>query len=130
MAKKKKKKILNKREVHLQPFVIAGLRRLSYKYRPRNEAMKRARLRRGVYRCAICGQEVRKKDMQMDHIEPVLDVKTGFIDYNTYIARLFVSIDGWQVVCKKPCHSEKTKAENAKRREFQKKRRLDKSSKS
>jgi len=33
---------------------------------------------------------------------------------------LFCPIDGFQVICKKPCHSDKTKQENRIRRENRK----------
>lgn len=91
------------------------LRRISYQWPPRLDAKRKYKVRRGVYICAHCKHEVRNKDMHMDHIEPVINPKTGFVDWNTFIDRLFCDIDGWQVL-HKSCHSEKTIKENIKRR--------------
>lgn len=88
------------------------LRRVSYKWGERTKAKSRARLERGIYRCNSCHEEFRAKDIQLDHKLPVIDPSTGFVDWNQYIDRLFCDVDGYQVLCK-PCHTQKTVAENA-----------------
>lgn len=87
-----------------------------------------------MYRCSSC-QELfsEKKDgksqIQVDHIDPVLDTENGFVDWNTWIDRMFLGIDYWdekkgvtpdvsekiQILCLK-CHKEKTDKENKERR--------------
>lgn len=98
-----------------QGWVINQLRRLSLKWPPRSKVKTDARLRRGIYKCALCLKETRAKDIFLDHIEPVVDPKTGFVDYNTYIARLFVPKEGFQAICRE-CHDKKTLAENMQRK--------------
>jgi 5-methylcytosine-specific restriction endonuclease McrA len=84
------------------------LRRLSYQWPPRKQAIKNARIARGKYRCNSClGENFGPKDIQLDHIIPVVDEEIGFVDWNTYIERLFCSVDNFQVLCK-PCHGAKT----------------------
>lgn len=71
-----------------------------------------------AYRCAGCGGHFINAAVAVDHIEPVVSV-TGFVDWNTYIERLFVEGDGFQVLCKE-CHKAKTDEENEKRKENKK----------
>lgn len=99
-------------------FIINGLRALSNKWRPKYEVKKAARVRRGVYLCAgykRAPHEVRAKEIEVDHIDPVIDPDKGFTDWNDYIARLFVEEDKLQVLCKE-CHKKKTNDEAKKRR--------------
>lgn len=56
----------------------------------------------------------RRRKLFADHIEPVVDPKTGFIDWNIYIKRLFSG--GLQPLCEE-CHKAKSKEENRQRRE-------------
>jgi hypothetical protein len=93
-------------------FVIQALRRASYGWPPRSTAFKKARVRRGVYRCAICGEEFGRKEVQADHIDPVVDIETGFTNWDDYINRLYCEDNGWQILCKASCHKTKTFLEN------------------
>lgn len=109
MAKKKPKKKSSKNQ--LKNWLIQKLRRISYQWPPRKEAIKLGRVSRGKYRCALCkGENFGPKEIQLDHILPVIDVHTGFIDYNTYIDRLFCDVGGWQICCR-PCHQTKSNYE-------------------
>src|SRR5574343_678369 len=98
----------------IKAFVIKVLRRVFYQYPPRKEVLKNARQARGKYECNICKNIFGPKEIEVDHIEPVIEI-SGFIDWNTYISRLFCSQSGLQVVCK-PCHREKSNEENKGRR--------------
>lgn len=62
------------------------------------------------YQCALCPDLSRAKTTSVDHIEPVVDPAVGFVDWNTYVARLFCKPEGLQVVCEK-CHDAKTAVE-------------------
>ena len=80
------------------------------------------------YICAGCGDEFKKmikKKLQIyvDHIVPVVDLELGFIDWNTYISRLFTTVDNLQVLCKK-CHDEKTSKERSLRCKYRHARKL------
>lgn len=92
----------------LKHWLTNKLRRLSYQWPARKAAIQKARVSRGKYKCATCeGDQFGPKEIQLDHIIPVVDEEAGFIDWNTYIDRLFCIEDNFQVLCK-PCHAAKT----------------------
>ena len=62
------------------------------------------------YQCAKCKCEFTSKDVEVDHIKPVIDPKKGFKSWDEYINRLFCTEDNLQVLCK-PCHKIKTNKE-------------------
>lgn len=95
-------------------WIIGSLRRISGRYPFKYLTKSEARLERGLYVCSICKEPTRSKNIQVDHIEPVVGPE-GFVDWNTFIERLFCDKDGFQAVCKF-CHSLKTKDENAERK--------------
>lgn len=107
----KKLELAKYREIFVKQF----LRRASYRWPFRNEALKRARIKRGIYSCSICFIKLKRSMLQMDHIDPVIDTRMGFLDWNTYVERLLPDSEGWQVLCK-DCHQAKTKVENKVRR--------------
>lgn len=110
MPKKRKKKPFNKKT-----WLIAKLRRVSLFYPPRNEARSLARVERGMYRCAICKNTFHHKEIHMDHINPIVDVKTGWTNWDDYMERMFPDThDLFQVLCLQ-CHDIKTLAEQKQR---------------
>ena len=62
------------------------------------------------FQCAECGGFFMGKDVQVDHIIPVIDPVKGFETYDIYVERLFCSIDNLQVLCRYD-HKGKTDAE-------------------
>lgn len=105
-----------KKSFNLKSFLINRLRRASFAYPPRNEAMKEARVDRGLYKCAHCvieGKDViwRAKEVKADHILPVVDPTVGFVDWNNFINRLFCEKEGFQILCEEH-HDLKTEKEN------------------
>jgi len=98
--------------------VRSSLRKL-WLYSPeRREALAKARIERGVYCCSSCHAHIGRKELAVDHIEPVTPL-TGFDSWDGLIERLFCSPEGLTVLCK-PCHKVKTKAENASRKKHKK----------
>lgn len=75
---------------------------------------------RTMYECAVCHELFTKEETQMDHIISVVDPATGFIDWNTYIERLFCGAENYACLCKAD-HFLKTSLENEERREVKKK---------
>lgn len=67
-----------------------------------------------MYRCNSCANEFPLKQIKADHIIPVVGPE-GFVDWNTFIARLYVEADGFQAVCE-GCHNAKTKQEREARK--------------
>jgi 5-methylcytosine-specific restriction endonuclease McrA len=77
-----------------------------------SEAMSLARVDRGLYKCASCGLTFSRQRVHRDHINPVVDPDIGFVDWNSYIERLFVDATQIQIMCEL-CHSVKTSLESA-----------------
>lgn len=64
------------------------------------------------YKCAMCGNIFVAKDVEVDHVTPIVDPKTGFTTWDDFITRLYCDVGGLQVLCK-PDHKRKTKDENS-----------------
>jgi 5-methylcytosine-specific restriction endonuclease McrA len=99
-----------KKPTPVKAFIIATLRRASYRWRGRSEAVKLARRDRGLYECASCKNLFRNKEYCVDHISPIVPV-TGFDSWDGFIERLFCEADGFQILCY-PCHDLKSSNEN------------------
>jgi 5-methylcytosine-specific restriction endonuclease McrA len=85
-------------------YIKASLRRTWGRSKQRQGALKLARVERGKYECANCGDIVQRKNVQVDHIVPV----GRFEGFDLFIERLFCDTKGLAVLCLK-CHSIKTK---------------------
>lgn len=99
-------------------FIINSvLRRGTYKWWGRWKAEKRSHLPEiKKYYCEQCGIVSKKKDTQLDHIEPVIpvDKTTDTMTLDEIADRMFPHMEGWQRLCK-PCHALKTANENRQR---------------
>lgn len=62
------------------------------------------------YKCASCKKDYVAKDVQVDHVNPVVDPTTGFVSWDVYIDRLFCERENLQVLCS-TCHKKKTAEE-------------------
>lgn len=105
----------------LKPFVIQTLRRASYRWPARSQALKSARIERGLYLCANCKNTFKNKEIKIDHINPVVDIKTGFNGFDDFIDRLLCDADGLQILCSN-CHDNKTAVEREIRKKYKKKK--------
>lgn len=94
----------------IKKFLIPTLRRASYRWPPRNEALKAARVSRGVYKCNLCHGTFGRKNVNIDHIEPVVDPIRGMQDWDEYINRMFCQKEGFQIICSE-CHDKKSLGE-------------------
>lgn len=74
-------------------------------------AKQKARKSRGRYECNICKNLFSEKEVQLDHVEPVVDPIVGYIDLETWCRRLLCDDSNLQYLCKL-CHSNKTGQEN------------------
>jgi 5-methylcytosine-specific restriction endonuclease McrA len=110
-------------EARLKAFIISGLRAASRRYPPKFETLNEAKTIKKInsktgrlaqhYMCNACKEEFPAKDVQVDHKKPVIDPTIGFVDWNTYIERMFCKKSNYQVLCK-PCHKKKTDKEKKK----------------
>lgn len=112
--------------------IINALRKLSFSYPPRNEAKKKRKVAPAIYSCAICevhcydgkSEKAYEKHKEtypdlvygivLDHIEPVVDLKKGFGNWNEFMEGLFCDEENFQAICNQ-CHDIKTKKENEER---------------
>lgn len=118
------KKSIKSDEKHLKAWLTQKLRRLSYQWPARKQAIRNARVSRGKYECAMCKEAgiealYGPKQIVLDHIHPVIDPFDGWVDWNNYIERLFCDVDNWQVLCKDH-HDMKTTLENEIRKDVKK----------
>lgn len=97
--------------------LIAHLRRVGYLNITYKSAMQSAHQGWSEWKCCKCGEIGKRSDLHGDHVHPVIDPEKGFIDWNTYMERLFLG--PVQPLCKK-CHAVKTKEENKVRKERRK----------
>ena len=103
-------------------FITSLLRKGTMRWGPKNECIKKARIRRGWYICEGCEEEVpsslppkegnkrRIKNILADHLDPIVDPKVGFVSWDEWISRAFIEKQGYQALCHK-CHTEKTNEE-------------------
>lgn len=120
---------MNKKQ---QNIIMKKLRDLSKMYSVRNDAKKRQKRGPATFECACCGlwlyegkkslekaleslelpenTKIEAGKGQMDHKEPI----GTFIDWNSYMDKLFCDIDGWQYICE-VCHSTKSASEAGER---------------
>jgi len=102
----------------ISTFIKNILRRGSFYWKARNEALAAARVSRGLYKCAVCGELFGPKEVDIDHINPVVDPRTGFTNWDDYIRRLFCDADGFQILCRSGCHPVKCKIEDSLREQY------------
>ena len=109
------------KKFNFKSWLINVLRRASYKWPARSEALASARIERGLYKCNMCNGSFRRKEVELDHIIPVINVKYGFTTWDEYINRLFCEASNYQVICSL-CHVAKTTTENNMRKLVDKKK--------
>jgi len=104
----------------IRSFIVSALRTGARRWPPKHECLQAACIGQKLniksgrmakhYTCACCLQDFPGKEVEVDHILPVVSVEDGFIDWNAFIDRLFCPIENLQVLCK-VCHKKKTKDE-------------------
>lgn len=111
-------------EARIKNFIISVLRAGSRKWPPRSAVLNAAKTEKKLnpksnriaqhYKCNVCKKEFPATGIQVDHLDPVVDPAMGFVDWNTYIPRLFCDEDNLQAICKK-CHTAKSNKEKKQR---------------
>ena len=102
------------------------------RWRPKHDAIRRAFIGYGVnpktgrkcklHRCEKCGGQFPQNEMAADHKHPVVDPSVGFVDWNTYIARMYVESCGFDAICV-GCHARITAEQNQLRAQLRAERR-------
>lgn len=114
--------------------IISALRKLTYSWEPRKKVLEAAKVAPATYLCNKCGawaykgasdknylyikednpeENIIREKVCVDHINPVVDPKVGFVNWDTYINNMFCPEENLQVLCN-PCHDKKTKEEKKK----------------
>ena len=93
---------------------VAALRKASRWWKPAAEAERLATPSRGYRVCAKSKDMVHHSKAAKDHVIPTVPV-TGWDSLDGFAERLFVGIDGWQILCDE-CHQAKTNSESEQRR--------------
>jgi len=111
-------------EGRLKTFITSLLRAGFRKYPAKYETLNAAKRGKKVnpasgrmaehYECNKCKKHFPLRDIQVDHILPVVCPKEGFQGWEVYISRLFCSAKNLQVLCS-TCHDKKTAIERKKR---------------
>lgn len=111
----------------LKSFITSCLRGGFRRYPPKYEVLKEAFVDKRVnekskrisahYLCNECKQIFPTKEVQVDHVLPIVDPEEGFLSWDKFIANLFCEKSNLQVLCTF-CHTKKTKKENTKRKEI------------
>lgn len=96
-------------------FIVSLLRGGFQRWGPKQDCIRKARTRRGWYRCEECKKEVpatlppkegnkrRIKNIVADHITPIIDPTKGFEGFDKWVERGFVEAEGFQALCHS-CH--------------------------
>ena len=106
----------------IKAFIIAVLRGGSRKWPPKYETLNEAFTGRKInkktkrlakhYLCNACQKEFVATEIEIDHINPVVDPKKGFTTWDDFINRLFCTKENLQALCKE-CHKIKTRKEQS-----------------
>lgn len=100
------------------PIIIEMMQVNKRKVARYNKDGSRAKVDSVEHLCSVCNQwkkSSKTSKVAIDHIDPVIDPDIGFVDLNTYFARLWCDKSNLQKICGQ-CHREKTNAEALKRR--------------
>lgn len=127
MIPKKKLPVINKpynggswTEGRFNSFIKSTLRSGSQRWPPKYKALNAAKQGKKIneasgrlaehYKCAACQGSFPAKNIQVDHIYPVIDPNIGFTTWDDVIKRMFCEQEDFQILCRE-CHLEKTKSE-------------------
>ena len=112
-------------DARFRSFVTSALRAASRRWPVKYKALKAAFAGRQVnaktgklamhYKCAKCKKLFVAADVQVDHVQPVVDPKKGFVGWDVYVDRMFCEIENLQVLCKAD-HKIKTDQEKLERK--------------
>lgn len=109
-------------EARFNSFVKSALRAASRRWPPKYTCLnnayvdKRTNRKTGRiakhYKCNACKECFPSSEVQVDHINPIVNPSIGFTTWDDVINNMFCEIDNLQVLCK-DCHKAKTAYEKS-----------------
>jgi 5-methylcytosine-specific restriction endonuclease McrA len=109
----------------LKSFITSTLRGGFRRYPPKYEVLKEAFVDKRInlksgrlsahYICNYCSGVFPTKEVNVDHVIPIVSTSKGFTTWDDFISNLFCPKENLQVLCTE-CHTSKTKTENTKRK--------------
>lgn len=107
-------------------FVKSALRAASRKWPPKYETINAALVGQKVnaatgrlakhFKCAGCAGEFPASQIQVDHIEAIINPKVGFTNWDDVVNAMFCEKENLQVLCT-TCHKSKTAEERKLKKE-------------
>lgn len=101
-------------------FVKSALRSASQRWPPKYSCLSEACTGQKInpksgrlakhYKCNACNNDFPAKEVQVDHINPIIDPVTGFTTWDEVVNNMFCERENLQVLCT-TCHKAKTKEE-------------------
>lgn len=101
-------------------FIKSALRSASQRWPPKYSVLNKAKLGKRInkssgrmaehFLCKACCEAFPAKEVQVDHIMPIINPVKGFISWDDVIKNMFCEEHNLQVLCK-DCHTIKTKQE-------------------
>ena len=85
--------------------LISRIRKEWHWSKEKKECLKKAEYNES-YKCALCQSYFEKKQVQVDHIIPVVDPDKGFQGFDIYLRRMFCKVGNLRCLCK-PCHKDR-----------------------
>lgn len=140
MAKKKKKPKYNKnsqirsairRTFSRSPLVQEVIKKVRSEHDQFKKDGTLAKRKAVRYKCANCGKLFMRKDIAVDHIDPVIPINESFISWDKFVDRLFCGENNLQVLCsytlkrkdefggETSCHYKKTQEEKRERKKYE-----------
>ena len=105
-------------------FIVSVLRSGTRKYPPKYETLNEAKTEKKInvktgrlaqhYLCNVCKNDFPAKDVQIDHILPVVSSE-GFTTWDAYVESLYCGKSNLQTLCT-DCHKIKTSKETSERK--------------
>lgn len=125
MPKEKTRCNGTKTEAAFKSWIKSLLRKGSTRWAPAQTCLKEAEVGRKInqasgrlamhYRCAHCHGSFARKQVSIDHIDPVVPVDGPWPGWDVIVERMYPEKEGFQVLCD-GCHANKTEAEREARK--------------
>lgn len=106
-------------------FVKSALRAASRRWPPKYECLSSAYVGTMLnnksgrqakhYKCACCSNSFPAKDVQVDHVKPIIDPTVGFTSWDEVVTNMFCEKENLQLLCVE-CHKTKTAQERTTKR--------------